>query len=204
MTRETMTPKTTKRRPGRPPTRGETATKALLIRMTEAEHTGAKDLAAARRTDVSTMVRAWLALGAPMPPEAVSVTIPAPPHLAKWADGGGFDIAVVLTRNGKPCAKDPGSDPGCINDPIDEDEIELLRGLLAAYDMEGREPTGPRGNGPEATSEEHAAPTVAPTVADASTTPRRSRKAPRNAKPSKASSATARRNMKPSKGRRTK
>src|SRR5580704_5549456 len=62
--------KPAKRGPGRPPKRGEAATMRIPFRVTEAEHEAAVALAAARGVDVSTMIRAWLAIGAPMPPDA--------------------------------------------------------------------------------------------------------------------------------------
>jgi hypothetical protein len=79
----TIAPMTTRKpskpRVGRPPTRGETATKVLPMRMTEAEHANAHRLADARGVDVSTMIRTWLALGAPMPPAAAAgCTVDAP------------------------------------------------------------------------------------------------------------------------------
>lgn len=72
--------------------------------------------------------------------EAASVTLKAPKRLAKWAAASGFDAEIVLTRNGETSedAKDPGADPGPIDDPIDGKELELLRGLLNAYDKAGK------------------------------------------------------------------
>lgn len=67
---------------------------------------------------------------------AASVRLEAPKKLARWAEDSGFRASIVLTRTGvtPPGAKDPGADPGPIGDPIKGKELELLRGLLAAYD----------------------------------------------------------------------
>jgi hypothetical protein len=66
--------------------------------------------------------------------EAASVTFPGPKNLAILFDG--FDVEIVLTRNGEisAVAKDPGADPGPIDDPIEGKEKKLLQGLLNAYD----------------------------------------------------------------------
>jgi hypothetical protein len=82
--------------------------------------------------------------------EAASVTLPGPKRLAKWFAANGFDVSIVLTRNGvySDDAPDPGADPGPIGDPIEETELAALRGLLAAYDVTDKEPTGKRGVGP--------------------------------------------------------
>lgn len=72
--------------------------------------------------------------------KAASVALPAPPRLAKWATESGFTATIVLTRTGEtsPDAKDPGADPGPIDDPIESEELEILRGLLNAYDIAGK------------------------------------------------------------------
>jgi hypothetical protein len=79
--------------------------------------------------------------------EAASTRLPAPKRLAKWFAACAFDVEIVFTRNGvlSDDAPDPGADPGCVDDPIDEDEIADLRGLLAAYDLQDEEPSGERG-----------------------------------------------------------
>jgi hypothetical protein len=69
--------------------------------------------------------------------EAASVTIPAPERLAAQMASSGFNAAIRLTRNGQPNPKDPEADPGPIDDPIGDQELQILRGLLAAYDKHG-------------------------------------------------------------------
>jgi hypothetical protein len=68
--------------------------------------------------------------------EAASVTFPAPENLAKWGRQSGFEIEITMTRTGEISedAKDPGADPGPIDDPIEGKELEILRRLIGAYD----------------------------------------------------------------------
>lgn len=81
---------------------------------------------------------------------ATSVILPAPKRLVKWFAACGFDVSLTLTRNGELSADapDPGADAGAIDDPIDPHELASLHGLLAEYDVQDKEPSGPRGNGP--------------------------------------------------------
>ena len=55
---------TDKPKRGRPPARGETATRMVPVRMTEAEHESARALADARGVDLSTLIRNLLAAAA--------------------------------------------------------------------------------------------------------------------------------------------
>lgn len=76
-----------------------------------------------------------------------SCFLPGPKRLAKWFAANGFDVEIKLTRNGQYSddAPDPDADPGPVNDPIEEEELAALKGLLAAYDEQDEEPKGEHG-----------------------------------------------------------
>ena len=78
-----------------------------------------------------------------------TITIAAPERLVNTLAQIGYNVQLVITRNGKMLV-DPGADADDIDAPIVGHDLSNLRATLAAYEVQDKDPAGPRFEPPPA------------------------------------------------------